>query len=141
MPYALNLKNDISELARLADSVAVFGREHRLSPETVFDLRLTLEEIFSNIVFYGFEDEADHDIRVALHLDGEKLVAEIMDDGRPFNPLAAPELDVTPPLEDRPPGGMGIHLVRHLMDSLEYRNEAGKNVLVMKKRVLVPANV
>jgi serine/threonine-protein kinase RsbW len=63
------------------------------------------------------------------------MKVEVEDDGQPFNPLEAPEADTTKPLEERTLGGLGIHLVRKLMDDLEYRRHEGKNLLVMKKRL------
>ena len=63
----------------------------------------------------------------------EEVRVDVEDDGQPFNPLAAPEADTTKPLEERTIGGLGIHLVRKLMDGLEYQRQEGKNLLLMKK--------
>jgi serine/threonine-protein kinase RsbW len=59
----------------------------------------------------------------------------VEDDGQPFNPLEAPEVDTTKPLEERTIGGLGIHIVRKLMDGLEYQRHEGKNLLVLKKHL------
>ena len=64
-----------------------------------------------------------------------RLSAEVEDDGRPFNPLTAPAPDLTSAVEDRPVGGLGIHLVRSLMEQVDYRRESGKNHLIMSKRL------
>jgi len=60
---------------------------------------------------------------------------EVEDDGRQFNPLELPEPDLEKKLEERPIGGLGIHLVRNLMDELEYRRTHNKNILIMKKKI------
>jgi anti-sigma regulatory factor (Ser/Thr protein kinase) len=63
------------------------------------------------------------------------VTVTVEDDGVPFNPLEATEPDLDRPLEERSIGGLGIHLVKNLMDDVEYRREAGRNYLVMRKRV------
>jgi len=72
---------------------------------------------------------------VKLTLGSGEITIEVEDDGQPFNPLEAPEPDTTKSLEDRLVGGLGVYLVRKLMDGLEYRRHEGKNLLVMKKHV------
>jgi serine/threonine-protein kinase RsbW len=67
-----------------------------------------------------------------------ELKAEVEDDGQPFNPLEAPEVDTTKPLEERTIGGLGIHLVRKLMDGLDYQRQGDRNLLTMKKKTEEP---
>ncbi len=132
---SIQLKNDLAELERLSQAIADFGAESGLSAQFLFSVNLALGEIVTNVISYGYEDSGDHMITVRFLLGEGELTAEVEDDGRPFNPLDAPEPDLDAPLEDRPIGGLGIHLVRKVMDRLEYRRRAGKNLLVMKKRV------
>lgn len=133
MLKSLILENNISEIRRLHRSVIRFAEQNRLGKELIADIRLVMEEIFSNIVQYGFEDEGRHHIAVDMEYRGGELILSVVDDGKPFNPLqaSAPELDK--PFEERCPGGMGIFMVTRLMDQLEYRMEGGKNILKMKK--------
>ena len=70
---------------------------------------------------------------MGLRLDAGTVVVQVEDEGRPFNPLEAPPVDLDAPIEGRPIGGLGIHLIRSLMDAIEYRHEDGRNVLVMRK--------
>jgi anti-sigma regulatory factor (Ser/Thr protein kinase) len=125
-----------SELARLSEIVEEFGARHGLPPKVLFALNLALEEILINVISHGYRDAADHQIVVRLTLDGAEVRAEVEDDGQPFNPLQAPEPDVSKPLEDRPIGGLGIHLTRKMMDGLDYRRHGDKNLLVMRKKVV-----
>jgi anti-sigma regulatory factor (Ser/Thr protein kinase) len=129
----LVLKNTISELRMLANAVKEFCEENSFSGEVTHDMRLVLEEIFSNIVFYGFHDQDEHLIAISLTLRNNTLVLEINDDGIPFNPLESKTPDLAIPIEERETGGMGIHIASELVDEIEYIRKYNKNILVMKK--------
>lgn len=133
--FKIQLKNELSELQRVQKDIAVFGSMHRLTPNAVHDIQLAVEEILTNIISYGYDDDREHEILVRLGLGTGEIKIEIEDDGRPFNPLEALEPDVELPLEQRSIGGLGIHLVRKLMSSLEYNRHGQTNLLIMKKRV------
>ena len=98
------------------------------------DLNLALEEILTNIISYGYTDNREHEIKVRLSVQPGEVKAEVEDDGQPFNPLAAPEADTTQSLEERTIGGLGIHLVRKLMDGLEYKRQGDRNLLTIRKK-------
>jgi anti-sigma regulatory factor (Ser/Thr protein kinase) len=127
-----SILNKIRDLARMAELVDRFAAEHRLSPDVVFGMNVALDEMLSNIIKYGYADDAIHEIRVRLSVDGPMVIAEIEDDGRPFDPLAAAGVDVDAPAEERKVGGLGIHIVRKLMAQMDYARIAGRNRLVMK---------
>ncbi len=129
------LRNDLAELQRLNQLVSDFAESHGLPSELVFRVTLVLEEIITNVISYGYEDEMEHEISVRLSWEDPDMKIEVEDDGRPFNPLEAPPPDMLKPLAERPVGGLGIHLVREMMDKLEYRRENDKNLLVLKTRV------
>lgn len=135
----LTLKNDLGELGRMSALVEAFGKRHALLPDALFDLHLALDEIVTNVVSYGYDDRGEHEIVVRLTMlsaaHPRRIEVEVEDDGRPFNPLEAGVPDVHATIEDRPIGGLGIYLVRRVMDDLEYRRRQGKNVLVMRKTV------
>ena len=126
---------DVSELGRVQDSVSQFCREHRLSTEVEGDLSLALEEVLVNIIRYGYPEGGKHEILVWLSVEQDSVIVSVEDDGTPFNPLDAPEPDIHLPLEKRPIGGLGIHLVKNLMDGLEYHRSEGQNRLVMRKHI------
>jgi sigma-B regulation protein RsbU (phosphoserine phosphatase) len=131
----INLSNKLSELESFNQSLSEFGRRHGLTPRVVHDLNLAFEEILTNIISYGYTDNREHEIKVHLSLQPGEVKAEVEDDGQPFNPLEAPEADTAQSLEERTIGGLGIHLVRKLMDGLEYQRQEGKNRLLMKKNL------
>ena len=132
----LVLKNDVSELQRLTNVVTEFGKENDLAEETIDDVTLALEEIVNNIISYAYEDDSGHQIDVRISMKDQELTVEVIDDGKPFNPLEVPEADIDKPLEEKEAGGLGIHFARHLMDSIVYTREDEENVLVMKKIVI-----
>jgi sigma-B regulation protein RsbU (phosphoserine phosphatase) len=130
----IKLNNQLSELDRFNQTLAEFGRRHGLAPRVVHDLNLALEEILTNIISYGYTDNREHEITVSLSAQPGEVRAEVQDDGQPFNPLEVPEPDTTKPLEERAIGGLGIHLVRKLMDGLEYKRQGERNFLTIKKK-------
>ena len=129
----INLSNKLSELGRFNQTLTEFGRRHGLAPKVVHDLNLALEEILTNIISYGYTDNREHEIKVRLSMQPGEVRAEVEDDGQAFDPLAAPEPDTAKSLEETNIGGLGIHLVRKLMDGLTYKRQEGKNLLLMKK--------
>ena len=135
----VTLKNQLSELERLSRFVEAFGAEHGLPDQAVFELTLALDEILTNVISYAYEDSGARDIVVRLTeanaVEGRQVTVQVEDDGRPFDPLEVrpPQTDV--PLEARNVGGLGIHLVRKVMDQLEYCRQDGKNMLMMRKTI------
>ena len=132
---ALVLRNDLEELRRLEDAVNRFGAAQALSAELINDLQLTLEEVVANIIAYGYADGAGGEICVALERNGATLTLTVSDDARAFNPLEAPPPNMSLPHDERPIGGLGIFLVRQLMDAVRYAREEQRNILVMTKHV------
>jgi anti-sigma regulatory factor (Ser/Thr protein kinase) len=130
----LELRSDPRELDRLARAVEEFGARYELTEQQVFHLQLALEEVVTNIIVHG-DDIGEHPILVSLGVETGEVCVEVQDQGRAFDPLSVPAADLSRPLSDRAPGGLGIHLVRAVMDSLYYRREGDRNILVMKKRV------
>jgi serine/threonine-protein kinase RsbW len=130
----IRVKNALSELGRVSRLVERFGAAHGLTARVVFETTLALDEVLTNVISYGYDDSDTHDIRIGLSCADGQLVIAVEDDGRPFNPLHAPAPALDGPLETRPVGGVGIHLVRQVMDHLEYTRRAGRNSLVMTKR-------
>jgi len=133
---SLTLKNDVAEIERLSQSLEAFGRSLQLPEEFLYAVNLALDEILTNVISYGYADEAGHEIAVDVAVQQGELVAEITDDARPFNPLEAAPADTVSPLAERQVGGLGIHLARKFMDTMAYRREHGKNILIMKKRIV-----
>jgi anti-sigma regulatory factor (Ser/Thr protein kinase) len=84
---------------------------------------------------YAYEDSRDHDIIVRLEANDADFVIEVEDDGKPFDPTEAPKVDTSLPLDKKPIGGLGIHLIRRAMDEMRYTRQGNRNVLRMIKRL------
>jgi anti-sigma regulatory factor (Ser/Thr protein kinase) len=132
------LRNDMPEIERLAEEVTRFANQHGVPPETVGDLNLALEEVVANVIMHAYPQGGAHEIRVDVTAEKDGVVAEVVDDGVHFDPLQRPEPNVALPLAQRPVGGLGIFLVRRVMDELRYSREAGRNRLTMAKKVRSP---
>lgn len=102
-------------------------------PALKFTLRLVLEELVVNVVNYAYGEGGDGPLDITVENRDDAIVVTLTDKGVPFNPLEqeAPETDLPP--EDRPIGGLGIFLVREMMDNVSYRYEAGRNILTVGK--------
>lgn len=129
------IRNRREEISRVVDAVDRFAAEHRLSVDDVGDLQVALDEILTNIVDYGYTDDADHEIRIRLQVIGNVLEATIVDDGFAFNPLESQAPDVRAPLHERRVGGLGIHFVKNLMTEITYDRVDGRNLLVLRKNL------
>ena len=130
---SLNIERSHDELGRITDAVDDLGHRENWSNDLLFRVHLVLEELVLNVIDYGFDDgKDDHELEVVLASEDDKLTIEITDDGIPFDPLQdAKKPDVNAPLEDRPIGGLGVHLVRTMMNEVSYQREDGKNHLTL----------
>jgi serine/threonine-protein kinase RsbW len=127
------LKNHMDELPRLTDAVEAFVAEQRIAEHDAFELNLVLEELFTNIVKYGFDAPAEHAIEVGLERRGDVVHVHVADAGRPFDPRDVPPPNLAADLDHRPIGGLGVHLVRRLTEDLAYERRAGINHLSFRK--------
>jgi len=130
---AISITNAPSELARVSALADHFAAANQLSSEAVADLHVALDEVLTNIIKYGYTDDRAHEISIQVRIEDGVLVAEIEDDGRPFDPLIQPEPDAKAPLKERRVGGVGIHFVRKLMNDVIYERVADRNHLVLKR--------
>jgi serine/threonine-protein kinase RsbW len=130
---SITLANRLEEIARVTGFLESFAARHHLSDDVGFALTLAMDEVVTNIARHGYPAGEAGEIVVRIRMDAGTVVLQVEDAGRPFNPLDAPPVDLDAPLEGRPIGGLGIHLIRSLMDQVEYRREDGRNVLVMRK--------
>ena len=131
--YSFELKSDVNELETLCLHLNQFGEIAGLSEACIHDMNICLDEMFTNIVSYGFEDDLEHIISFTINLDNLELTLIIEDDGIPFNPLEKKEPETPPDLIDVRIGGLGIHIVRKLMNAISYKRESNKNKFTMTK--------
>ncbi|WP_292522116.1 ATP-binding protein [Methanoculleus sp.] len=128
----LTLRADLGALAAIADFLA--GELAGCGDDLVFAVQLAVDEACSNTILYGYPGGEAGTITVACTIDGDTVTVTITDDGVAFDPLTAPPPRLDIPAEERPIGGLGVHFIRTVMDSVAYARTGGKNVLTMEKR-------
>lgn len=126
---SVTIENNFNELEEISRTVRSFGEEIGLNPDTIFALDLALEEILTNIIKYGYDDLARHELEIRLWVESASVVVEVRDDGHEFNPVVAPEPDTRKPAAERPIGGLGLHLIRKMVGSIEYKRLQGMNIV------------
>ncbi len=131
--YSFELKSSLSELDNLCENLEDFGQKIGLSKKLIFEINLALDELFTNIISYGFRDEEEHLIKVTITPQNEELCLCIEDDGIPINPIDFETPDVACSVENCKIGGLGIHIIRKLMDEICYQRCDDKNILLFKK--------
>lgn len=132
---SLVLKNDLSELARIAEAIEAHGEGREWPMKWILNVNLSLDELITNVVSYGYEDSGEHEIRVTLTERDGTLEVVLEDDGAAFDPLSeAPEPDLGASVEERRIGGLGVHFVKSLMDEVSYERRGGRNRLTLIQR-------
>lgn len=129
----LILHNDIRQIPQLAGFVEMVAELAGLEKIFTMSLNLALEEAVSNVILYAYPKGADGLVDIEAIIRPGLLTFVISDSGIPFDPTAAPDPDLSLDVEDRPIGGLGIFLVRSIMDEVRYERTDGKNILTMKK--------
>jgi anti-sigma regulatory factor (Ser/Thr protein kinase) len=131
----LRLANRLAEIPRSADLVDAFCARQGVASSVGFAINVSLEELLGNTMAHGYADDREHEIVVRIWREDADLVIDIADDARPFDPTTAAAPDLNLPLEERPIGGLGIQLVRSMMDSVEYRHDGMQNHIQLRKRI------
>ena len=135
MEKKLVLKNQIAEINRLATFIEELGEELNLPSDLIFNLNLVLEEAISNVILYAYPKEEQQEIVLTAKKSDKNLIFVLTDAGKEFDPTQAPDADVTLSAEERQIGGLGIFLIRQIMNKVEYQRIDGKNVLTLGKQL------
>jgi anti-sigma regulatory factor (Ser/Thr protein kinase) len=132
-PQTLTLQNDVGEIPRLAEFIDRFCQPLEPAKKALFSLHLALEEAVTNVIKHGYQDGLPHRFTVALTAGSNGCVTAVLtDDAPPYDPVARPAVDTSLPLEERPIGGLGVHLVKTLAQAVRYERRGGQNVLTME---------
>ena len=131
----LVLHNSVDQISQLADFLQEIADEKGLDASTAMNINLALEEAVTNVIMYAYPEGTDGLVDLEAILRDDSLVFILKDNGTPFDPTAAPEADVTLSAEERKIGGLGIFLVRKIMDTVHYVRSDGQNVLSMTKNI------
>lgn len=135
MPLQLDLRNDLASLEDAVASLEARLLEQSLPRPVVDDARLIAEEVLANAIRHGMVQHEVHSLAIRIDRDDELLTLEFLDDGRAYNPLAAPAPPIDAPLKERPIGGLGVYLVCEVAESVRYERRDGRNVLHVVLRI------
>ena len=131
----LTLPNDINTIPQLSEFIDLNCEELGVDMVDTMNINLALEEAVVNVMSYAYPEGTEGQVDIDLTADGDEMVFIITDSGTPFDPTQKEEVDTTLSAEERPIGGLGIHLVRKLMDDISYQYVDNKNVLTLKKKL------
>jgi serine/threonine-protein kinase RsbW len=135
MEKSIILANDIAELSKLHAFIEEVGEDLSLTPDVVFNLDLVIEEAVVNIIHYAYPKEEHQYIYLSAHVHEGSIVFVLTDTGKEFDPTLAPEADITLSADEREIGGLGIFLIRQIMNEVRYQRIEGKNVLTLEKKL------
>ena len=135
MEKSIILANDISEINRLNEFVEEIGNEFSLTPDVVFNLTLVLEEAVVNVINYAYPPGKKESIYLSARMHEGSIILVLTDTGVEFDPTISPDADITLSAEDRPIGGLGIFLIRQIMNEVRYDRVDGKNILTLEKKL------
>lgn len=135
MEKSIILTNDISEVSKLNEFVEEIGNEFSLTPDVVFNLNLVLEEAVVNVINYAYPKEEHQSIYLSASLREGSIVLILTDTGKEFDPTMAPDVDITLSADEREIGGLGIFLIRQIMNEVKYERIDGKNILTLEKKL------
>jgi sigma-B regulation protein RsbU (phosphoserine phosphatase) len=129
----LSLSNRLEEIDRLNSAFNEFAEQNGVPTAARRSANLVFDELLNNTISYAYDDDGDHTIDVRIELARGRLAITIADDGKPFNPFGAKPPDVTYSIEERQVGGLGIHLVRNMMDEVSYNRRTDENEVILVK--------
>ena len=133
---SIKLKNRLNELDKIKAAVSKMSATTDCTQRNSKEINLILEELFTNVVHHGFNDDKEHDIDLSISCDEKSLIIRMEDDGKPFDVTAAAAPDTKCAIEKRCAGGLGIHFVKHFIDDCKYFRKKIKNIVVLKKDMI-----
>jgi anti-sigma regulatory factor (Ser/Thr protein kinase) len=130
----IEVRNTHEAIAPATEEAERWLEAHEVSQKAMYLALLAIEELVTNCIHYGYDDTAEHTIRIEFGLEDGELSMEVTDDGHEFDPVNAPDPDFALKLEDRPVGGLGIHMLRKMADEMTYERVDGKNRVRLVKK-------
>lgn len=130
----LRLDNELKEIDRCLASLQEICQRFNIPEEVQNNFSVVLDDLLNNVINYAYPKGSSNTIDVVLSTDGQRFIVSVSDEGEEFDPFVRSKPDVSSDIEDRKIGGLGIHLIRSLMDDFSYRRVHGKNVTTLMKR-------
>ncbi len=125
---------ELEQIQKVSEKIEQCMKSHGWAEDAVLDVQLAVEEAVTNAILHGY-DGTSGTIAIRIETSPHHIAVEIADDAPAFDPLSVPDPDIDADLEDRQIGGLGIFLIRRVMDEVSYRYEKNKNILVMEKKI------
>ena len=129
----LSLVNDLREIGAAAAKIDAYCEAQGLTPQIAYAVNLSIDEILTNTISYGYDDEEEHRIDLSLSLEGDTLIVVIVDDGRAFDSSLERDPNIEATLEERALGGLGLFLVQQMMDDVAYQRREEFNIVTLRK--------
>lgn len=133
--WTLTLSNNVQEIPQLNTFIDEVCESHDLDPMTSMEMNLALEEAVVNVMTYAYPEGTKGYVDISAQSDNGSLMFIISDSGKPFDPTTREDVDTSLPAEQREIGGLGIFLVRKMMDDIKYEYKDGHNVLTLRKKL------
>lgn len=133
----ITIRNEISEISTVRDALDQLGNEFEVPGHALAQLQVATDELLSNIIKYSWADGSEHKVLVRIELNATGVSLDLFDDGQPFDPRQAPRPNVPPPGQRPLPGGLGVQLVKQLVDNLAYERINGRNHTRLTKNCAV----
>lgn len=131
----IHVRNHVEAIAPASREVENWLQHRDLSPSASYLANLAIEELVTNCIKHAYDDPDEHTIEFVFSIADRILTILAVDDGREFDPSQSPSPDISQPAENRPIGGLGIHLLREMADSMRYERRDGRNHLTLTKRL------
>ena len=135
MKRQLTFKNEEQELSRVAEFMETVCDELQLDMHVAMKLQVAIEEMVTNVIFYAYSEGTTADITLTVESEGDELTFVLSDSGKPFDPTAKEDADLDVNPMDREQGGMGILIVKNIMNEVSYQRLGEMNQLIMKKKI------
>ncbi|MFO1257234.1 MAG: ATP-binding protein [Gammaproteobacteria bacterium] len=133
--FKAHYTNTLEDSKRVIHRLENFMVDHAISFSIINKLLMCVDEIVTNIVTHAYKDKEEHTVYLESKLENGFITIEFRDDGVAFDPTKRSGPDTTLSIEDRDIGGLGLHLVKKLMDKMEYAREGDYNVLKITKKI------
>ncbi|MCX7970749.1 MAG: ATP-binding protein [Negativicutes bacterium] len=135
----IKIRNELAQIERVTAWLSQIARCREWDDQFIYHVQLSVEEILTNIVKYAYSDAGEHLIWLEAHFSDDRIELLIVDDGRAVNPLQLPPPNLSLGVEERPVGGLGVHIVRSVMDTVSYERRGRYNQLWLKKKTATQA--
>jgi serine/threonine-protein kinase RsbW len=132
--HIFKLKNQLTDLEKINAVLEGLHQQLGFSNRCKCEINLVLEELFTNIISYGYRDGGDHEVVLRIRIGPQEMQIEIEDDGLPFDPLTTGPPCLEADLDKRTVGGLGVFFARKFADRIRYKRVGAKNIIKITKR-------